>query len=66
MDNRFLEPFLNLEDEYFPHLAVGDDQFIYAALDFSRLRQITRGIRSLCFRKPSLETSDRKMRRSIP
>ena len=43
MDNRFLEPFLNLQDEYFPHLAIGDDQFIYAALDFSRLRQITRG-----------------------
>ena len=30
-------------DEGEPHLAIGDDQFIYAALDFSRLRQITRG-----------------------
>ena len=38
MDNRFLEPFLNLEDENFPHLAVGDAEsvvikFVVISLD---------------------------------
>ena len=41
-DDGVLEPFLNLEYEHLPHLAVGDNQLIYAALDAPRLRQIPR------------------------
>ena len=41
--NRFFEPFLNLQNEHFPHFAVGNHQLVYVPLHFARLRQIPRG-----------------------